>query len=110
MVAMQVTEDDGIDAVRIDVACAQANRSGCAAIDQDRSFTGCEMEARVMAPAGAECVAGANDGEAHCQAVALDRSPTCPCQRRRLMNSSGMISLAGRMKSTATSAVMSATV
>jgi hypothetical protein len=57
MVAMQVTQDDGIDAARIDVARAQANRSGCAEIDQDRSFTGCEMEARVMAPARPEGIA-----------------------------------------------------
>src|SRR2546421_12042544 len=65
MIAMQVTQDDCIDAAWIDVPRAQRNRSGRSTIDQDRALFRCQVEARVVAPAGAECVARADNGEPH---------------------------------------------
>ena len=46
----------------------------------------------------------------HSQARALERSETTLCQRRTFASSSGKVIFAGRMKSTATRPVMSATV
>src|SRR3954468_16956528 len=48
--------------------------------------------------------------DSHSQARALERSETTLCQRRTFASSSGKVIFAGRMKSTATRPVMSATV
>jgi hypothetical protein len=52
---------------------------------------------------------GARRRPAMAQAIALGRADTAPCQRRTWTSSSGTPSLDTRMKSTAASAVMSAT-
>src|ERR1700682_1148445 len=56
------------------------------------------------------CACGRNESDRRSQAFALGRADTASCQRRTWTRSSGTTSFDTRMKSTATIAVMSATV
>ena len=109
MVAVQMRQDDAVDIAVIEPARLQRHRRGRAAIDQQRRLRGFQPEAGVEAAAGAEGIAGADDGEPHGQALALGRAATSACQRRTLAQSSGTASFAGFMKSMAIMPVMSAT-
>src|SRR5689334_10075472 len=107
---MQMREDHTIDAAEFETELLERHRRRRAAIEQQGRLRGLEPETRVEAAAGAEGIARADDRQAHGQTLALGRAETAACQRRTCAQSSGTRSLAGFMKSTATSPVMSATV
>ena len=78
MVAMQVAEDDGIDAVRVDAARMKRDVRGRAAIDEEFLSGGLKMKAGIESPAGAERIAASYDGEPHVRpSRSHARRPAC---------------------------------
>ena len=110
MIAVQMRQDDGIDRVGIDAEGIDADHRAGAEIDEIARVFRLQMEARIATPAAAEGVAAADYGEFQAHAPALGRRDTSAYQRSTLAQLSGTPSRTGRMKSIATSAVISATV
>ena len=62
MVAVQMREDDGVDAVGIEAVRLERDQRRRAAIDQQRAFGGLEEETGIESAAGAEGIARSDDG------------------------------------------------
>src|SRR5262249_22708140 len=105
MIAMQMRKDDAVDAIGIKSARLQRHERGGAEVDEQRALPRFEKKAGVEPATGAESIATSDDAQAHGQADALGRAAISACQRLRCLRSSGTASLAGFMKSTATSPV-----
>src|SRR5262249_32041526 len=109
MIAVQMRENDTVNAVEIDTARLERHQRRCSAIDQQRAAGCFEQEAGIESAAGAECITRSDHGQPHRHTFALGRADTAACQRLRFASSSGTASFAGFMKSTETNPVMSAT-
>ncbi len=71
MIAMQMRDEDRIDAVRIQVQLSQGNEARCATIDQESAGLVLCEKAGVEAATSAKRIAAANEGNLHC--CSLDR-------------------------------------
>ena len=124
MVAVQVRDEDRADGVRVEAQPVEADHGGGAAVDQEAvAVPVVDMVAglQIGRPSRRHRrirrrSASWRDRPTRCasgmpapQALALGRAETSPYQRSTFFSSGGSVMRAGRMKSTATSAVMSAT-
>jgi hypothetical protein len=77
VVAVQVGQHDGADAVRVDPLAAQRGEAGRAAVDEGVRRVA-ERDAGLEAPAGAERVTAADDGHPHRPILTRGRPPPQP--------------------------------
>src|SRR5688572_6457779 len=77
MVAVEMREQQGRKAVSRDSGLVERDHAGAAAIEQQACPAGLDMQAGVEAPAGAEGVARAEDGDLHGAEAATPTPPPC---------------------------------